>query len=104
MHLARLVDLELLAAHRSAAGRYSYEPCFETVDGEPRLAGLADPAAFACDQPETPAGPDRSGSGRPPVGPPRSRRTAQRRAGPGPPGPPRARKALLPGQLRSARS
>ena len=80
VHLARLVDLELVHAHRGEHGLLVYELAWqgEGQDGERFLAGLADPNAIADDAPTTGerAGPEavRSGVGRPPVG---------RRSGPG---------------------
>jgi len=77
VHLARLVSLELVYAHRGAHGAYLYSLAFndgQAVDGV-LLPGVIDP-----DQPEQPVAgqgydPDRSGSetdwsggGRPPVG------------------------------------
>lgn len=84
VHLARLVSLELVHAHRGAHGAYVYELAWNSNDTAADgvlLPGLIDP-----DQPgiehgydtdrSGPAG-DRSGGGRPPVG---------RRSGPGRPG------------------
>jgi DNA primase catalytic core len=76
VHLARLVDLELVVAHRSEhGGAFGYELAWEGAgrDGERFLVGLTDPAtltaAYGCD--DSRSGPDRSrsGGGRPPVGP-----------------------------------
>jgi hypothetical protein len=92
IHLARLVDLELVLAHRSERGTFAYELAWrgEGTDGASFLAGLVDPAALAPNtstgptDPTGPAGPvptptygpdrsgpepARSGSGRPLVGP-----------------------------------
>lgn len=67
VHLARLVDLELVLAHRSERGTFAYELAWrgEGSDGGAFLPGLVDPATIA--SPAGPAstrtyGPDRSGS------------------------------------------
>lgn len=76
VHLARLVDLELVLAHRLDSGAYGYELTWrgEGTSGGPFLAGLTDPTTLR--QPPTPtydgdrSGPqgERSAPGRPPVG------------------------------------
>lgn len=85
VHLARLVDLELVLAHRGEHGLLVYELAWqgEGEDGERFLAGLADPGRIAATSAGTAttaerSGPhaSRSGVGRPPVG---------RRSGPGRP-------------------
>jgi len=75
VHLSRLVSLELVHAHRGAHGQFVYELAWDrdqAVDGA-LLPGLIDP-----DQPASEHGydldrsgseADRSGGGRPPVGP-----------------------------------
>ena len=73
VHLARLVSLELVHAHRGAHGAYVYELAYDAdqADTGAHLPGLIDP-----DQLPEPgydpdrSGPeaDRSGAGRPPVG------------------------------------
>jgi post-segregation antitoxin (ccd killing protein) len=85
IHLARLVDLELVVAHRSERGTFVYELAWrgEGSDGASFLAGLVDPATLAPNTSTGPTGPvpaptygpdrlgpqpARSGSGRPPVG------------------------------------
>jgi DNA primase len=85
VHLARLVDLELLIAHRLETGAFGYEltwnpPATSDTDGTGRfLAGLTDPAALL-DGHSTTYDPEsvgatplvvglRSGPGRGPVGP-----------------------------------
>jgi DNA primase len=68
VHLARLVSLELVHAHRGAHGAYLYELAWNSADAGADgalLPGVIDP--------HQPAGehdydPDRSGGGRPPVG------------------------------------
>jgi hypothetical protein len=72
IHLARLVDLELVLAHRSERGTFAYELAWrgEGADGASFLAGLVDPAALAASGggvgsgpvPARAYGPDRSGS------------------------------------------
>lgn len=82
VHLARLVELELVLAHRGEHGLFVYELAWhgEGQDGERFLAGLTQPDATA-DTATTPErsglGSLRSGVGRPPVG---------RRSGHGRPG------------------
>lgn len=76
VHLARLVDLELVLAHRLDSGAYGYELTWrgEGTSGGPFLAGLTDPTTLR--QPPVPtydgdrSDPegDRSAPGRPPVG------------------------------------
>jgi hypothetical protein len=83
VHLARLVDLELVAAHRSDRGSFTYELTWrgEGRSGQPFLIGLTDPATLtetvAHDPDHEQTGyatnrsgpvPARSGPGRPPVG------------------------------------
>jgi hypothetical protein len=48
VHLARLVDLELLAAHRSERGSFAYELAWrgEGTDGATFLPGLTDPTTL----------------------------------------------------------
>ena len=76
VHLARLVDLELVLAHRLDSGAYGYELTWrgEGTTGGPFLAGLTDPTTLR--QPPTPTYDgnrsglqgERSAPGRPPVG------------------------------------
>jgi DNA primase len=51
VHLARLVDLELVLAHRLDSGAYGYELTWrgEGATGRPFLAGLTDPATLSQD-------------------------------------------------------
>ena len=76
VHLARLLDLELLHVHRLETGAFTYELTWrgEGQHGEPFLPGLTDPTTL---KPPTAQGydgnrsglnGDRSGAGRPPVG------------------------------------
>ena len=61
VHLARLVDLELVIAHRGDNGAHVYELAWDGqgVDGDRFVIGLTDPTTLKG---------NRSGSGRPPVG------------------------------------
>jgi len=61
VHLARLVDLELVIAHRGDNGAHVYELAWDGqgVDGDRFVIGLTDPATLKG---------NRSGPGRPPVG------------------------------------
>jgi hypothetical protein len=74
VHLARLVSLEYLLAHRTERGGLSYELAWDGAgrDGSAFLVGLLDPAALDAATAYEPdrSGPngDRSGPGRPPVG------------------------------------
>jgi DNA primase len=74
VHLARLVDLELVTAHRAdKGGNFVYELCFDGAggDGGRFLAGLCDPDSLhSHDYDDNRSGPeaDRSAPGRPPVG------------------------------------
>ncbi len=67
VHLARLVSLELVHVTRGPHGAYHYQLAWEPTsqDDEPRLPGLIDPDHADRPVPES----DRSGAGRPPVGP-----------------------------------
>jgi len=78
VHLARLVDMELVWAHRGTGLTLVYELAWsgEGQDGSRFVCGLtpptttpgrAEPAAMTADR--SGSGGDRSGSGRPPVGP-----------------------------------
>jgi DNA primase len=70
VHLARLVDLELVLAHRTESGGFAYELAFDgTGAGGRTLPGLIDPAALTATTVER-SGSDepRSASGRGPVG------------------------------------
>jgi DNA primase catalytic core len=74
-HLARLVELELVTAHRADKGSgFAYELAWDGKgrDGERFMIGLADPAGLgrSHDYVENRSGPDgeRSAPGRPPVG------------------------------------
>jgi hypothetical protein len=69
VHLARLVSLELVHAHRGAHGAYLYELAWDRdapVDGT-MLPGLIDPE-HGYDPDRSGSEDDRSGGGRPPVG------------------------------------
>jgi len=82
VHLARLVDLELVAAHRTDRGSFTYELTWrgEGRGGQPFLIGLTDPVALTETIPDSDSGqtgydtnrsgpePAWSGSGRPSVG------------------------------------
>jgi hypothetical protein len=75
VHLARLVELELVVAHRAERGAgFVYELAWDGAGrgGERFLIGLADPAALAAspgyDDTRSGPQPDRSGPGRPLVG------------------------------------
>jgi DNA primase len=77
VHLARLVELELIWAHRGPHGGYLYELAWEGGGAEePELPGLVDPEALGAvgaenhDYDRDRSGPDadRSGPGRPGVG------------------------------------
>jgi hypothetical protein len=80
VHLARLVDLELVVAHRGGSrGGYLYELAWDGAgrEGERFLAGLVDPqdiaapndAAHHYDQDRSGSNGERSGVGQPPVSP-----------------------------------
>jgi len=73
VHLARLVELEYVVAQRGARGGFEYELVYEAPDGEEvlRFPGLADIEALkhAYDAARSGQNPERSGSGRGPVGP-----------------------------------
>ena len=80
VHLARLVDLELLVVHRFETGGFGYELTWRgegEQNGQPFLVGLSDPGAVAdstgrgdtgYDAARSGVTPPRSGPGRPPVG------------------------------------
>ena len=79
VHLARLVELELVVAHRAERGAgFVYELAWDGAGrgGERFLIGLTDPASLSTDPVVSPGyddtrsvpQPDRSGPGRPPVG------------------------------------
>lgn len=71
VHLARLVDLELVIAHRSERGSgLVYELAWDGAgrDGERFLTGLTDPATLVYDDNRSGPQVERSASGRPPVG------------------------------------
>jgi DNA primase catalytic core len=73
VHLARLVDLEHVLAHRGERGHGAW--CYELLwdgagrDGTPFLAGLLDPATLGYDSDRSGPNGDRSGAGRGVVGP-----------------------------------
>jgi hypothetical protein len=69
VHLARLVDLELVLAHRGHAGSMGYELLYDG-DGSaiPHLCGLIDPQIFAYDDTRSGVNETRSGVGRGAVG------------------------------------
>jgi DNA primase len=75
IHLARLVDLELLVVYRLESGGFGYELTWrgEGEQGAPFMVGLTDPTTIGASTGYDPdrSGLDegRSGSGRPPVGP-----------------------------------
>jgi DNA primase catalytic core len=76
VHLARLVELEYLVAHRTRTGGNEYELVYEITGGDgARFPGLADIEAIrqthghAYDGVRSGLSDARSGSGRPPVGP-----------------------------------
>jgi DNA primase len=72
IHLARLVDLEYLVGHRGAHASLAYELVYEAPEDEQglRFPGLADIEALkhAYDAARSGQNPERSASGRPPVG------------------------------------
>ena len=71
-HLARLVELEYLVAHRTKVGGFEYELVYEiAADDGARFPGLADIEALkhAYDGARSGQNESRLGSGRPPVGP-----------------------------------
>ncbi|MDP9075666.1 MAG: DNA primase, partial [Actinomycetota bacterium] len=71
VHLARLVDLELVIAHRAERGSgLVYELAWDGAGrhGERFLTGLADPATLVYDDGRSGPKADRSGPGRGPVG------------------------------------
>lgn len=72
IHLARLVEMEYLVAHRAVRASFEYELVYEAPDGEEvlRFPGLADIEALkhAYDHARSGVNAERSGSGRPPVG------------------------------------
>jgi DNA primase len=70
VHLARLVDLELVLAHRpERGGQWCYELCWDGGgrDGERFFTGLVDPAALTYDDSRSGPGATRSGAGQGPV-------------------------------------
>lgn len=73
LHLARLVDLEYLVAHRGAHGAHEYELLYDGggEDGRPYVPGLIDAAVLDATTAANRSGvmPDRSAPGRGPVGP-----------------------------------
>ena len=89
VHLARLVELELIWAHRGAHGGYLYELAWEGGREEPELPGLIDPGRLDAVDAENPdydadrsgSGADRSGPGRPAVGGRSGGRSAPRGGG-----------------------
>ncbi|HEX2084211.1 MAG TPA: hypothetical protein VHF89_00890 [Solirubrobacteraceae bacterium] len=82
VHLARLVSLELVHAHRAGpAGAFVYELAWDGTGAggeEPHLAGLIDPDHLGYDEDRSGSEGNRSGPGRGPVGP----RSAPGRAAP----------------------
>lgn len=72
VHLARLVELEYLVAHRTKTGGFEYELVYEASgDGDTlRFPGLADIETLACAYDAARSGPGdgRSGAGRPLAG------------------------------------
>jgi DNA primase len=73
LHLARLVDLEYLVAHRGAHGAHEYEVLYDGggEDGRPFVPGLIDVQALkhAYDSQRSGVTPERSAPGRGAVGP-----------------------------------
>jgi hypothetical protein len=74
LHLARLVELEYLVAHRTKTGGYEYELVYEVADGDAgalRFPGLADIEALKCAYDAARSGQNdpRSAPGRGVVGP-----------------------------------
>jgi len=71
IHLARLVELEYIVAHRTATGGHAYELVYEVADaGHVRFPGLADIEALRCAYDGARSGQSdaRSGAGRGVVG------------------------------------
>ncbi len=70
VHLQRLEELEYVLVHREGTG-YAYELLYEGQgqDGQPFLAGLIDVETLQYDGDRSVVSAQRSGSGRPPVGP-----------------------------------
>lgn len=76
VHLARLVELELIWPHRGPHGGHLYELAWEGGGEDSELPGLIDPEALGAvdagkkgyDRDRSGSEGDRSGSGRPPVG------------------------------------
>lgn len=82
IHLARLVELEYIVAHRTATGGHAYELVYEVADaGHLRFPGLADIEALRCAYDSARSGQSdaRSGSGRPVVGVNKPPQSQQRR-------------------------
>ncbi|MGH9185554.1 MAG: hypothetical protein ACRD0U_07050 [Acidimicrobiales bacterium] len=106
VHLARLVDLELVAAHRAEHGPgFVYELAWhgQGTDGSRFVIGLTDPATLAYDTNRSGSGNGRSapvgarsGGGRPPVGLTLSMRMRRPTATTTPPTTRTRRSALLP--------
>jgi hypothetical protein len=71
VHLARLIELEYLLAHRGPDGRFDYELLYAggVGEGRPMLAGLTDVAAFGYDGNRSGAPDKQSAPGRGEVGP-----------------------------------
>ncbi len=68
VHLARLVSLELVHAHRGAHGAFVYELAWDSADAGADgvlLPGLIDPDQHGYDPNRSGSGSDRSGGGRP---------------------------------------
>ena len=71
VHLARLVELELVIVHKGGRGQsFVYELAWDGSgrDGSPFLSGLIDPATLVYDPDRSGRNGTRSGVGRPPVG------------------------------------
>lgn len=69
VHLARLVDMELLLTHRGPAGLFDYELVYDgDHGGAPHLSGLIDPQALGYDNARSGASDTRSAHGRGAVG------------------------------------
>lgn len=70
VHLARLVELEYVIAHRGLRGlTHEYELRYDGADdGKPHLMGLLDAQILDNDANRSGSNTDRSGAGRPPVG------------------------------------
>ena len=99
VHLARLVDLELVLAHRAEGGPgFVYELAWagQGRDGERFVIGLTDPSTLVYDAGRSGLGGSRSGGGRGVVGMPPTRRRCRPTATNRAPTANRRRNALFP--------